>query len=211
MECVDTREVRRLPAFGFGQQLYPGRNYAFGLCRSPRTEYVCTVMPNYDTYTRHSGAAVRKVGTNLYCKLIAILTLTFPVRNLLYYARRYTIVVTNPSPADCRETAAGAIDVVPRAVVDDVNPIAVCEGAEHEIEISGNYFLNTEGAPPVVTLRHIAWTWAEENPGQNNRTFLGVTPPSSFTENGFRPARRSAEWDITDVTVRTLDCAPVDM
>ena len=103
------------------------------------------------------------------------------------------------------------LDVVPRAVVEDVLPTAVCEGAEHEIEITGHYFLNTDGAPPLVTLRHISWTWAEENEGQFDRSFLGVTPPSSFMENGTFPVNRSAEWDITNVTVTTLDCTPVAM
>ena len=82
------------------------------------------------------------------------------------FAAQYKLYVVNmPIEAccDCLQRVSTTLDIVPRAEVVATAPTAVCQGASHEMQITGRLFIKSDGVVPTVTLGYVADTW---------RTFL---------------------------------------
>jgi len=67
--------------------------------------------------------------------------------------REPTLVLTNPAPAGCADTAFDQLVLVPPPHIDDVQPPVLCAGAGTQtLRLTGRDFLVVEGAPPEVTV-----------------------------------------------------------
>jgi hypothetical protein len=125
----------------------------------------------------------------------------------------------------CEERIAGSIDLVPRAEVDNIFPSAVCEGAaEHMIIVDGQYFLTSDGLPPVVELRYEADPWGDallwSYPGEDRPWLVDITGSGGSGNSGDVSGDAILDanvnvpdgWGgkvITAVDVTAMDCTTI--
>jgi hypothetical protein len=111
-----------------------------------------TVTIGDQTFTADSISGCADVeGTLLSASSCDILTVTVPTEALPTGA--LDVVVTNPEPAACVSEEAVTLASVPPPILEGVDPEVVClDEAEMTLTLSGQGFLDVEGALPTITV-----------------------------------------------------------
>lgn len=65
----------------------------------------------------------------------------------------YDVMVTNPPPAGCSQTATGALRIVPPPTISSVEPAIVCvDQSDRQVTVHGSDFITIDGVVPAVTI-----------------------------------------------------------
>ena len=83
---------------------------------------------------------------------------------------------------DCIQRTTTKIDIVPRVEISTVEPIAVCEGATHDVAVAGRFFMTSDGNPPQVMLEHLASNWTGATFDTWNRTVATTVTPTGCSD-----------------------------
>jgi hypothetical protein len=86
-------------------------------------------------------------------------TLSFDIPVGAFTEGDYPVVVTNPTPADCKSLETVSLHVAPPPSITSVSPIGVCDAqADQTITLAGTGFLQVGAALPAVTIGTVTLT-----------------------------------------------------